>query len=278
MPTLNVQSSVRHRLDGEDLARHFADRRSALSQPSAGVTGLAGRLQVESRDRVAARHDADVAKRGLGNQHILIVRRLRFDEFARAWRSHLLVRRQQEGDRQRRRNRRGAQLANGFQGGVIAALHVKDARPEALISVATPRQFLQRSQRVDSIHVASDEDPGFAGLTMGKAGANATAETCRAPRGARCRGPLRPDPARRDRARARPRRGRRWGFHTRPKAAAPATWLRRQTEAQRNSPIALLSGRRAGERAAAFRRCVERRLRKCVSRRGKDLRRCDASI
>ena len=141
------------------------------------MTGLARRLQVEARDRVAARHDADGAKRGLGNEHVLIVCRLRFDEFARAWRPHFLVRRQQEGDRQRRRNRRGAQLANGFQGGVIAALHVENARPEALVSVATPRQFLQRSQRMDSVHVASDEDPRFAGLTMGKAGANATSET-----------------------------------------------------------------------------------------------------
>ena len=75
---------------------------------------------------------------------------------------------------------------------------------------------------------------------MGESARERNRQNLHVPRCARCRASPRPDRARRDRACGRPRRGRRSGFHIRPKAAAPAASPRRQTEAQRNSAIALL--------------------------------------
>ena len=129
----------RHAVDGDDLARHFADRRTARGQRGAGMARLADGFEIEARDRVTPGDDAVIGPARLGHQHVFVASGLGLDDVAGRRRADFLVRREQHRDRQRRGEGGAGQLPDRFQRQVIAALHVEDAGAEAFVALAPPR-------------------------------------------------------------------------------------------------------------------------------------------
>ncbi len=166
-----------HGVDGEDLARHLANGGAAGGECGAGMARLADRLEVKARDRVTPGDDAIVRPARLRHQHVFVARGFRLDDVAGRGRADFLVGREQHGDRQRRRERGPRQLPDRFQRQVIAALHVEDSGPEALVAVAPPLQFFQGTDRMHGIEMSCDQDAGLARFGMRKARADAAGKT-----------------------------------------------------------------------------------------------------
>ena len=148
---------------------------------------LADRFEIEPRNRATTGDDAVVRPARLRHQHIFVARSFRLDDVAGRRSSDLLIRREQDGDRQRRREGSARQLPDRFQRKVVAALHVEDARPEAFIAVAPPSELLNRADGVNGVEVAGDQDSGLALFRMRKSGANAAGKAA-TPRNAFDRG------------------------------------------------------------------------------------------
>src|SRR5205085_5366265 len=167
----------RHRVDGDDLARHFADCGTPRRERGTGVAWLAGRFEIETRDRITAGDDAVIGAAGFRHQHVFVPRGLRLDDVSRRGRADFLVRREQHRDRQRRRKGGARQLPDRFKRQVTAALHVVDAGAEAFVALAAERQLFQRADRVNRIEMTGDQDSRFALFGVRKAGADATGKT-----------------------------------------------------------------------------------------------------
>ncbi|OIQ64204.1 hypothetical protein GALL_542460 [mine drainage metagenome] len=138
---------------------------------------LADSLQIEPRDRVTSGDDAVVRPAGLRHQHIFVARGFGLDDVARRRCTDFLVRREQHGDRQRRRKGCARQLPDRFQREVVAALHVEDSGPETFVAFAPPLQFFQRAHRMYRVEMAGDQNAGLTLLGMRKPRADATAKT-----------------------------------------------------------------------------------------------------
>ena len=80
-------------------------------------------------------------------QYVFVAGGFGFDDVAGRRRTDFLVRREQYGDRQRRRERRAGQLPDGLQRQVIAALHVVDAGA-SIGCLRAPFPFLDRASRM----------------------------------------------------------------------------------------------------------------------------------
>ena len=87
--------------------------------------------------------------------------------------------------RQLRLDTGAGELADGFEGEIVPALHVADAGPVADIPVAPEGQFLQRADGMHRVEMAEDQDTGLAGIGMRKARTNAVAEPPSGPESAR---------------------------------------------------------------------------------------------
>src|SRR5262249_46624642 len=161
-------------IDLDDAARHLADRRASGGEVGPCMARLAGRFQVEARDRITASDDAVIGAAGLGHQHIFVARGFRLDEVAYRGRADLLAGGEQHGDRQWRGESGARQLPDRFERQIAAALHVVDARSPALVAVATERQLLQRADRMNSIEMPRDENAGLALFRMRKTGTHTT--------------------------------------------------------------------------------------------------------
>ena len=92
MPTREGAVLRRHAVDGDDLARHLANRRTARRQRGAGMARLARGLEVEARDRITPGDDAVIGPAGLRHQHVFVARGFRLDDVARRGRADFLVR------------------------------------------------------------------------------------------------------------------------------------------------------------------------------------------
>src|SRR5207302_3749020 len=99
------------------------------------------------------------------------------DDVAGRWRADLFVRREQHGDRQRRRERGAGQLPDCLECEVVAALHVEDARAVAFVAFAPPRQLFQRADGMDGIEMACDQNTRLALLRVRKVRADAAGKT-----------------------------------------------------------------------------------------------------
>src|SRR6202171_1301527 len=82
----------RHAVDGDDLARHLADRGAAGRECGAGMARLACRFEIEPRDRVAPGHDAVVRPARLRHQHIFVACGLGLDDVSGRGRGDFLIR------------------------------------------------------------------------------------------------------------------------------------------------------------------------------------------
>ena len=134
-------------------------------------------LPMASRlNRAIACDDAVVWPAGLRHQNIFVAERFRLDDVARRWRADFLVRREQHGDRERRRDGRPRQLPDRFEGEVVASLHVEDAGSEAFVALAPPLQFLQRADGMNGVEMARDQNAGRALFRMRKPRADAAAK------------------------------------------------------------------------------------------------------
>ena len=133
-------------------------------------------LQIEARDRITPGDDAIVRPARLRHQHILVAGGFGFDDVARGGRADFLVRREQHSDWQRGGESGARQLPDRFQRQVIAALHVEDARAEALVALAPPGQLFQRADGMNCIEMSRDKNSGLALLGMRKPRPDATAK------------------------------------------------------------------------------------------------------
>src|SRR6516164_569756 len=132
------------------------------------MAGLADRFEIEARNRITTSDDAVVGPPGLRHQHVFVARGFRLDDVAGRRRADFLVRREQYGDRQRGGEGGARQLANGFEGEVIAALHVEDTGAKALVALAPPSQLLNRADRVNRVEMACYQDARLAPFWMRK--------------------------------------------------------------------------------------------------------------
>src|SRR6202044_1072703 len=102
---------------------------------------------------------------------------LRLDNVARAWGAYLFVTGKEYGDRQGCLECGAADLPDGFERCVVAALHVENARSVAFAAVAAPRQFLQGANGVNRVHVPGDQNAGCASARMRETCTHASAKS-----------------------------------------------------------------------------------------------------
>ncbi len=144
----------RHRFNFQDLAGHGRDGRAPFLQQIAGVAGPANGSYVEACDRVASGDGATILACRLGDQHIFVLAGLGLDELARGRRAHLLVRREEKCDGQRRLQTGARNLPDGFEADVVSALHILNAGTVAAPVLDAPWVDFERADRVHRIQVS----------------------------------------------------------------------------------------------------------------------------
>lgn len=167
---------IREGVDGEDLARHGADRGAPLARRRARMARPADRLQVEPGDGVAARHHPVAGLAGLRHEHVGMPRRLGLDQVAGGGAADLLVAGEQHRHRQGRLRSGGDQGAQRGDRDDVAALHVEDARPVGAVALHPPGQARECAHGMDRIQMAEDEDALLVALRMREARPHAIAE------------------------------------------------------------------------------------------------------